>query len=232
MNETIKRIQNGEKDLLEGLITENLDYIYKYVKKYNGIFLEYEDLKQEAIKEFISSVYAYNFKDDFILNYARRRIYTKVRYFVMMNIDRFKDSEERYAFCVKIYENSKFRLGHNPTIEEFARYYYINESVAYKIFNYLKNPDIKNERFNEENITNNIEEDVILNKLEAKDMKDLVINSCLTKRQKELLLFHYGFYNGETYNFSEMARILNSNRQVYSRANETLLKRVKRIISE
>lgn len=232
MNETIKRIQNGEKELLSGLIEDNLDFIYKYIKKYDGKFLDYEDLKQEVIKEFIKAVYCYNFKDDFINNYANRKIYNRARRYLIVNIDRFIDKDEQYALCVKVYEKCKKKVGHNPSIEEISHYWYIHSSVVCRVLEYLNNPFLSNVDLKEDMMSITFDEKEIINNIQRKECVDLIINSSLSQRQKEVLLFHYGFYNGKSYSFSEMARKLDSYRQVYSDANISLIKRLKKKIIE
>lgn len=115
MYDIIFRIQNGEKDLLEQFIIDNMEYIYSITKKYYNLFDDYEDLAQEAIIGFVKAVYNYNDKLDFYKQYAILWINNYIKRYILDNINLISDIDKRYFFAMDIYDRCKNKYKHEPT---------------------------------------------------------------------------------------------------------------------
>lgn len=200
----IKYIQAGDKVLLKGFIKENINYIKSYTLKYKNIYSDYDDLVQEAIIIFIKCVYNYNFKKDFYQQFSNIRLYVDIRKYVLNNLYRVTDEEEKYNLCVKMYE--KFIRKHIGS-EDFYAQIRASLGVESKIVDEITYIAEQNEFSyykKDEELSINIEDEII-KKLSTKEFLEKYINKTLTETQKKIILFKYGFINGKCYKLSEIA---------------------------
>ena len=224
-----KNIQFKDTILLEKMIIENMDNICLYIMKYKDCLRDFEDMKQEMIKEFIVAVPSYNSNYKSFKIYIKRILYIRHIQYLLNNLEQFKDEDEKYAFCVKVYEKCKNKLGYDPACKELAKYWGVNYKAAHRVKECVCgdiNPLIN--YFGDDTIE--IEEPV-LEDMTREEQSIEIKKSKLGIRQKEVLLYYYGFLNGKRYNIIEMENMLDGAKQSYSKANELLIKKIKKKIN-
>lgn len=202
----IKAIQDGNKSLLNDFIKENFNYITGYTMKYKNIYSDYDELVQEAVIIFIKCINNYNFKNDFYQQFTNIRLYVDIRKYVLNNLDRVTDDEEKYNLCVKMYE--RFIRKYIDSDELYSQMRASLGIESRKVDEIIDIATLSEYNFykEEQELNSNIE-DKYLEKIEHEKFLDKYINNTLTETQKKIILFKYGFINNKCYRFSELAFI-------------------------
>ena len=222
----IKRIQNGEKHLLKEFIQENMDYINARCEEYKYIFEDYDELIQEAIYIFIRAVYTFKFDCDFRA-YSNGWIYTRIKRFVLDNLNRVSDEEEKYNLCVQEYEKVRTKLNKEPSVEELWKGLFIKYSSAREIYNTV---NFIYEDVNEEIYEEKYEE--INDRVDSGLFKKNVIDKKLDGNQKDALLLKYGFVNGKMYSLRQIAKKIGYSHQGVDHLIKYGEKKLKKVIKE
>lgn len=222
----IKRIQNGEKHLLKDFILENMDYINARVKEYKYIFEDYDELIQEAIYIFIRAVYTFKFDCDFRA-YSNVWIYTRIKRFVLDNLNRVSDEEEKYNLCVQEYEKVRAKLNKEPTVEELWKGLFIKYSSARDIYNIV---NFKFDNYKEEIYEEKYEE--INDSVDSELFKKNIVEKKLDGNKKEAILLKYGFLDGKMYSLRQIAKKIGYSHQGVDHLIKYGEKKLKKVIKE
>lgn len=226
MEDVIKRIQEGDKNLLEIFINENKEYIYSYTSIYYDKLNDYEDLVQTAVYAFIKSIYNYKFTNDFYTRYSKMWISSYVNRFVLNNLRNVKDKEDAICIATKIYEKCRKHIKHDPSIDELVKFLNVSHFVAQDIIdiiNYNNNLDIDVYS----SIDNYSLEDEVIKKVDTEIFRKRFIDNMLTKKQREVVLLKYGF-SGECMRTVDIAKTLGGGRTAKDDLNKKAIKRLER----
>ena len=230
MEEIIKRIQNGEKELLNDILKDNIEYIYSYTYKYYGIFNDYEDLVQVAMLAFVKAVYSYKFNGYFLTSHANLWITKNIERYILRNLDNINDIEEKYKICINIYEKCITYYKHEPNAIEVSRYTNSNETIGSTILNVVNNYDVENKKYEDELYIDDTEAES-LKRLESDLFIKKYIDGTLTDNQKKVIMYKYGFYD-RCYRESEISEKLGVSRQCVSNCHEYAIKKLKKKYKE
>lgn len=230
MTETIKKIQEGDKILLEEFIKNNIELVYAHTSKYYDILNDYDDLVQEVTYGFIKSIYNYKFNKPFE-RHANRVMYLYKERFLLKNIYSINDNFEQYIIALRFYDKCKKSIAHTPTVKEFARYHYIKNNLAYEIYSILNS--FNNEYSLNDNICDNIIfEDESIKKMDSEIFKNNFVNKVLTSKQSAIISLKYGFLNNICYSETEIAKKKNMTRQNVNNLHSYAMKRLRKINKE
>lgn len=227
MLEIIKRIQNGENNLIGSLINSNEEFIYSYAEKYKDIFDDYEELKQEAICIFIYLIKCYKF-NCYFSTFISTKMNMYMNRFILSNMERIPKIEDRITLSKYFYNKCTKYLNYKPTLSELRRYLGIKKIYVEQLFNYACEKasyiDYKDGicGFVDENY------ELVERNLDSELFKEKVLKSSLTKKQAESLILNYGF-NSKPKSFVEIGKIENTSRQtIFDRVEngKTKLKKV------
>ena len=212
MTELVKRVQNGEKELINDIIDYYKPFINSYIKKYKGKFEDYEDLYQEAIITFIKAIYSYKTGKNSFQSYSGISIYMVVTKYVLMNIDRIPDLEYRDQIIKDTYEKCKRCKGHIPSDREYAEYYGMKVVYAKHIFDIMNN----NQKTIDENSYDIMEltvEEICSKKIDMEILKNFILNSKLKEKQRKILFMRCGFDRDKDLTTREVSEIYGTSRQ-------------------
>lgn len=236
-------IKKGNKDARQLFIESNLRLVVSIAKKYTLSNLELLDLIQEGNIGLIKAV------DRFDLS-QNLRFSTYAVYWIKQAIVRALKNKSRsiripvylqeiYPKFQKVYLNLYDQLGRRPTYQEIAENMQISllqaESLVKLIsgeHNIISLDDhINNEEENFDYKSLLIDPNTdIENDLETKEFKTDITNmleQCgLSKKEIVVILFRYGFYDGEEKGFEEISNIL---KITHERARQLEAKAIKKI---
>lgn len=232
METIVRRIQNGDNLLIEDFINQNINFINSFVNKYNDIFEDYEDLLQEAILAFISAIYNYKFDKNSFRQFASIKIYSTILKYVHENLYRILDNEKRYEIVKTAYDKCKKFVGHEPSCSDISYYFRVARSHALQILLtyslgdiYLEIEDYKDyyEDYSLENIESRIDSEIFI---------DTINNSNLTQKQKEVILYKYGFIDGICHSLKSQAEKNGVNRQATHDVYKGAIKKLSLILNK
>lgn len=230
MNEKIKRIQEGDKELLKQVIEENKEFIHSFTLKYYGVFEDYEDLVQESTCAFINSLYTFKFKGDFYENYARRYIFKNIERYILKNLHRITNKDKKYEFFMDLYIRAIKYYKHEPTAKELKKLLNKNMRVSEEVYNtvngYIKyNSDaldvyeIRDDYSLEDECIKNVDTDLFVKRFFDNTLNDI---------QKNTLLKLYGFDNEKCYTFTEIAKSRGVSKQSVSLVHISAIKKLQK----
>lgn len=227
MLEKIKRIKNGEKHLLNDFVLENIDYIKLRIDEYKDIFVDYEELLQEGIYIFIKAIYKYDFNGDFKI-YCNGWLHTRLKRYVLDNLNRVIDEEKKYDLCMHEYEKVRAKLNKEPSIEELCKGLSINFNSAKEIFNVVN--CLKDE--NKEMVYEENKYDEVLDRIDTKIFQNKFIDSTLTDLQRKVILLRYGFEDQKLYTLRNIAISNNASHQSVDSNLKHAYKKIKKIFQD
>lgn len=229
MEEIVKRIQKGEKYLLNDFIKDNMKYIYNITKKFYGIFEDYDDLVQEALITFIKAVYSFDTTKKYFLPYLNIKILSTVNKYVNSNLDRIIDNKKRKEIALGLYKKCQDRVEFEPDVDALMRYYGLYVSDAQKLYNICKNDDI----YCNIDDFNNYYQDYSLDDLEHEIDSNLLFKNLnlklLTENEKEYIRLKY---IENIKNDSEIARCLGVSKQLICNRSKHLERKLKLILKK
>lgn len=230
MIEKIKRVQNGEYELISEIISENQQFIYSFIEKYKNIFDDYEDLKQEAICIYIYLIKRYNF-NYYFSTYINTKMKQYINKYILSNIDRINNIEDRIYISKYLYNKCTVYLKHKPTIYEFNNYLRIKSIYAYQIFNYAttnsKYLSYDDSLYGE--MDYNL--DTVERKADSELFRDNFLKKLLTKKQAMAIIQYFGF-DGKFYKLTDLGKMENTSKQTISDRVEKGKMKIKKIIKE
>lgn len=193
--EIVKRIQNGEEDLLEDFVISYDKYIQNIISKYS-FYNDREDLIQVARLHLIKSVYNYKDKVAIFMQYANFRIHTEIQRYIYTNLENILDFDDKYAFCIKAYERCRRYLGKDPDAHELSRYLCIQNCYGEEIIEIVNN---LNENYRYSKIdsliydfdaiaSSSLTKDKILSFDMSDKQRDVIINKYFSEDYSETLL--------------------------------------------
>lgn len=228
MEEKIRKIQAGDKEILNEFLNDNLNYIYGITARYYGIFDDYDELIQVALYAFTKSLYKYNFDCNLYNKHSKRWICSYVERYMLKNIDRVNNIDNRYNIAVKVYENCKKYYNHTPNVKELSKYGLIKADLAQYILDIIDDPykfinigyeDIYMDTYNEDDFIRNIEKENFI---------DDVLSTNLTEKQRNSIMYKFGFVDGFCYGPTDTSKIIGVSRQNVDDMNDRAIKRLKK----
>lgn len=231
-NNSIKKVQDGDKFELERLIRENNGLIWSIVKRFAGRGYDLEDLYQIGCMGFIKSIKRFDTSFDVKLStYTVPYILGEIKRFIRDD-GAIKVSRSIKELNVKIRELQKeylLKKGKDITIEEISKILKVSkEDIAITIdantpvesieANIL-NPNNKNMSLLERISTGKDEQEILTNKIVLKEIIDK-----LDKNDREVILLR--FYKEKTQ--MQVAKILGISQVQVSRIEKKVLEKMRK----
>ncbi len=231
-NNSIKKVQEGDKFELERLIRENNGLIWSIVKRFAGRGYDLEDLYQIGCMGFIKSIKRFDTSFDVKLStYTVPYILGEIKRFIRDD-GAIKVSRSIKELNVKIRELQKeylLKKGKDITIEEISKILKVSkEDIAITIdantpvesieANIL-NPNNKNMSLLERISTGKDEQEILTNKIVLKEIIDK-----LDKNDREVILLR--FYKEKTQ--MQVAKILGISQVQVSRIEKKVLEKMRK----
>ena len=231
-NNSIKKVQEGDKFELERLIRENNGLIWSIVKRFAGRGYDLEDLYQIGCMGFIKSIKRFDTSFDVKLStYTVPYILGEIKRFIRDD-GAIKISRSIKELNVKIRELQKENLikkGKDITIEEISKILKVSkEDIAItleantpveSIEANILNPSDKNMSLLERISTGKDEQEILTNKIVLKEIIDK-----LDKNDREVILLR--FYKEKTQ--MQVAKILGISQVQVSRIEKKVLEKMRK----
>ncbi len=228
-----KDMEQGSIEAREQLILHNLCLVISIAKKFKDKVYDISELFNVGCQGLIIAIERFDYKKGYCFStYAKYWIKGYINRYLVKNYFNFKVP---IAFITEILKVKKYILtyysqyGIQPTNTEIATELHVSkdEVLEYKVLldntlslnKILYNEEQKEEFFPEYELIEKIpEEDNCILEFENTYLNELlknsVFNSCnLTKRQKEVLWYYFGFETGEPIDCSEVASLLSITKQ-------------------
>lgn len=228
-----KDMEQGSIEAREQLILHNLCLVISIAKKFKDKVYDISELFNVGCQGLIIAIERFDYKKGYCFStYAKYWIKGYINRYLVKNYFNFKVP---IAFITEILKVKKYILtyysqyGIQPTNTEIATELHVSkdEVLEYKALldntlslnKILYNEEQKEEFFSEYKLIEKIpEEDNCILEFENTYLNELlknsVFNSCnLTKRQKEVLWYYFGFETGEPMDCSEVAPLLSITKQ-------------------
>ena len=231
-NNSIKKVQEGDKFELERLIRENNGLIWSIVKRFAGRGYDLEDLYQIGCMGFIKSIKRFDTSFDVKLStYTVPYILGEIKRFIRDD-GAIKISRSIKELKVKIRELQKeylLKKGKDITIEEISKILKVSkEDIAItleantpveSIEANILNPSDKNMSLLERISTGKDEQEILTNKIVLKEIIDK-----LDKNDREVILLR--FYKEKTQ--MQVAKILGISQVQVSRIEKKVLEKMRK----
>lgn len=231
-NNSIKKVQEGDKFELERLIRENNGLIWSIVKRFAGRGYDLEDLYQIGCMGFIKSIKRFDTSFDVKLStYTVPYILGEIKRFIRDD-GAIKVSRSIKELNVKIRELQKeylLKKGKDITIEEISKILKVSkEDIAItleantpveSIEANILNPNNKNMSLLERISTGKDEQEILTNKIVLKEIIDK-----LDKNDREVILLR--FYKEKTQ--MQVAKILGISQVQVSRIEKKVLEKMRK----
>ena len=231
-NNSIKKVQEGDKFELERLIRENNGLIWSIVKRFAGRGYDLEDLYQIGCMGFIKSIKRFDTSFDVKLStYTVPYILGEIKRFIRDD-GAIKISRSIKELNVKIRELQKeylLKKGKDITIEEISKILKVSkEDIAItleantpveSIEANILNPSDKNMSLLERISTGKDEQEILTNKIVLKEIIDK-----LDKNDREVILLR--FYKEKTQ--MQVAKILGISQVQVSRIEKKVLEKMRK----
>ncbi len=231
-NNSIKKVQEGDKFELERLIRENNGLIWSIVKRFAGRGYDLEDLYQIGCMGFIKSIKRFDTSFDVKLStYTVPYILGEIKRFIRDD-GAIKISRSIKELNVKIRELQKeylLKKGKDITIEEISKILKVSkEDIAItleantpveSIEANILNPSDKNMSLLERISTGKDEQEILTNKIVLKEIIDK-----LDENDREVILLR--FYKEKTQ--MQVAKILGISQVQVSRIEKKVLEKMRK----
>ncbi|MCL2139329.1 MAG: RNA polymerase sigma factor RpoD/SigA [Treponema sp.] len=210
-----RRIQAGDKNALQSLVTANLRIVIKIAKSYSDCNVPLMDMVQEGNLGLMHAAEKYDYRKNvrfctyagwWIRQYINRYLTNKRR------LIRLPHNKEEILRKVKnAYRTLSQALTHNPSIEEIAAALGLSEKTVYSIINYSSIQSIydmapgKDDNFNtidfHQDYTYNPERDLF--QQYCRDGINCVLGR-LQEREKQVIKYRYRLEDGRRYTLKEI----------------------------
>ena len=231
MYKIIKEIQDGNKALLNDLLDDSMDFINSYVEPYKNVYEDYDDLLQEAILVFINSIYFYKynpkFNKYFYSQYAGHWINLRLLTFVLKNLNRVFDDDDKLIISLNAYDRVKKNLNYEPSIKEFSEYYNLKYHQAELIINFINGSDFNEDIYMglKEFCDDYSLEDETVKELETELFIKRYLSKTLKDNQINVILHKYGF-GKEILGYTEIAKLEGVSKQCVNSRHDFAIKKL------
>lgn len=222
--ELAKRIKNGDSDATRELIERNLKLVIKIAKEYLNRGLPLEDLIEEGNMGLMIAIDRFDPDKGKFASYASWWIRNSIRKAIMASSKTIRLSEHQYH-KIYLYLSAETKLeqtlGRKPNKNELANYLgwsieqidalrgsasntisiheYLHDDPNFTIMDTIESDE-------------NIEEDYLNKEIKIKIFK-LLNNDKLTKQERTVLMYRYGFINNKPLVLEEIAKKYNLTRE-------------------
>ena len=204
-------------------------YINYCIKKYKNVFEDYEDLEHEAI----CVALRYGKKNNYDINLVKERlllgVYWESTKYLLRNLDRFTDFTEKYCLCMRIYENCKKNIKHEPDYKDLSYFVGITKAQAYEVLHFVKNYENYNTDlvFDREEVKEDYNlEDEVTKYVDTKIFEEVFLPK-LTDKQRQAIEMRYGFCGKTPLSGLSIARTLGTTRQNVSLLEQNAKEKLK-----
>ena len=230
MNKIIKRIQNGEDELLEKLIVEKEEFIYSFIEMYKEMFDDYDELKQEAVCVYIYLIKRFNF-NCYFSTYITTKMRQYINKFILSNLDRINSIDDRIMISQYFYNKCKNHIKSEPTREALRFYLNIKNIYVEQIINYAKNVgsyiSYNHSLYGEVDENYEVVERFVDSDLFMKN----ILKKYLTKKQAESIIMNFGFIDRPK-SLVYLGKLENTSKQTISDRVEKGKMKIKKLIEE
>lgn len=241
--EDIKKIKNGDKELLDKYLDKYKNFIKYFAKKYKKEGIDREDLIQEGTLGFLESINkydaSYNSKFSTFSSFYIRRYMTRFIHTYGRNIKIPEKMQEIYMKIDKIKKEYKSKYDNDISIEEISNILGISVSKLNKIIsdtkitNTISLNKIINDDYEELGSIVELEEnlsDEVIKRIENQELYALLDETELTNIEKDVLINRFGLYNTNPKKLRELGEKYNMTREsirlIEKKALNKLIKRV------